>query len=339
MSDYTATIPVYDPTTGKGNYNVGRGGHEVQYIVCHHTDGSWQAALARFQNSASVVSAHYLVHQDGTVDLLVNEANTAFHCGVYDPGDSTPGTTPGNPCANTNSIGIEFEGIDTFPDALYSAGEALIAQLRQKYGVAVDHVIPHRQVVATACPGPLDLGRLLTGGSVATIEDRVEGVSVQGRVWEASDWIDWGAISGDTPSVVKVGQQAAAGTEVTWTEAVKVGGVWYDRINTAEGPGAWALNDYDIDDGGHTPDYFRPAPTPAPEPTPTPVPEPTPAPAPAPEPAPVPAPEPIPTPEPTPTPEPAPVPAPAPGPVLPAGSGLIQLIWAILKWIGGHLTR
>jgi len=168
------------------------------------------------------------------------------------------------------------------------------------------------------------------GIAPASITDRVDGVSVPGKVWEASPWVSWA----DLPTVTAVGGECAAGTGVVWTDAVKVGSTWYDRIEGPGGvPGAWALNDDAVDDGGFTPDHFRPAPDPTPVPTPTPTPTPTPIPTPTPTPTPVPTPVPTPTPDPAPTPAPVPTPTPVPTPN-PASGGLSGLIQAILRWLG-----
>ncbi|HVA88960.1 MAG TPA: N-acetylmuramoyl-L-alanine amidase, partial [Chloroflexota bacterium] len=65
MSDLRSTIP-------QQNYTVGREGHSVEFVVIHTTDGPASAAVARFQDPAQQVSAHYLVRLDGQVDYLVD---------------------------------------------------------------------------------------------------------------------------------------------------------------------------------------------------------------------------------------------------------------------------
>src|SRR5438045_6516919 len=67
-------VPI--PTT---NYDPGRGGERVSFIVEHWTDARVDSAIARFMNASSRVSAHYIVAQDGRVLQLVSEDDTAFH--------------------------------------------------------------------------------------------------------------------------------------------------------------------------------------------------------------------------------------------------------------------
>lgn len=72
--------------------------------------------------------------------------------------------------------------------------------------------------------------------------------TVTGPVVGDAPWYDWSSL---TP----IGQTAPSGTRVTYTEARRVGGVWYDRIARSDGsPGDWCLNDDNIDTGGTTPD-------------------------------------------------------------------------------------
>ena len=140
------------------NYDVGRGGNAVAFIVDHWTVYSLESALARFLTAGTAVSAHYVV-QDGRVLQLVREEDTAFHAGDYS--------------ANQRSIGIEHEAGPTLPpsDALYEATARLHADIAARYGFALsvgETVIPHRAIVPTQCPGTLDLERIVR---LATEED------------------------------------------------------------------------------------------------------------------------------------------------------------------------
>src|SRR5947208_1617960 len=65
------------------NYDVGRGGERVSFIVEHWTDARLDSAIARFMDPRTRVSAHYIVAQDGRVLQLVSEDDTAFHAGEY----------------------------------------------------------------------------------------------------------------------------------------------------------------------------------------------------------------------------------------------------------------
>lgn len=80
--------------------------------------------------------------------------------------------------------------------------------------------------------------------------ETVENVKVTGTVWQAAAWLNW-------TDLAPVGQTAAKGTRVTYTEAKLVGGKWYDRIAQASGqPGAWCLPDEWVDTGGTNPAHY-----------------------------------------------------------------------------------
>lgn len=137
--------------TPSSNYDVGRGGERVAFIVEHWTDARIDSAIARFMNPRSIVSAHYIVGQDGHVVQLVSEDDTAFHAGDY--------------AANQRSIGIEHEASGIMPpsDALYAASARLHADISARYGMALapfETLVPHSAIVPTQCPGLLDISRI-----------------------------------------------------------------------------------------------------------------------------------------------------------------------------------
>lgn len=78
---------------------------------------------------------------------------------------------------------------------------------------------------------------------------QVNGVNVKGKVFRPSEWRNW-------TDLADVGHQCAAGTLVSYTDAKRVGGVWWDRIMGPHGPGSWCLKDDDIDTGGKNPSNF-----------------------------------------------------------------------------------
>lgn len=69
---------------------------------------------------------------------------------------------------NARSIGIEHKNATgaptwTISEATYASSAKLIADIAHRYGFYPDstHVIPHRQVHATACPGGIDMNKLI----------------------------------------------------------------------------------------------------------------------------------------------------------------------------------
>ena len=145
MTEWLGPLPA-------SNFMVGRLGNPVALIVDHWMAGSFASALARFQNPASQVSAHYLIGTDGRIAQVVNDDDTAFHAGDFS--------------VNLLSIGIEHEaGPSLAPsDALYAASVRLHRELAARHDIdlAVGTTVkPHRSVVPTQCPGTLDLERIV----------------------------------------------------------------------------------------------------------------------------------------------------------------------------------
>lgn len=140
------------------NYASGRSGHTIDFIVLHHSEGSVASVDAHFHNPASGVSAHYMVSLDGQTVQWVLDSDTAYHAG--------------NLTANFTSVGVENEelGDDAFTDEQYASLAALVRRLCLEHGVPIQRgswssqtngVIAHRDVTPTACPGLLDIDRVI----------------------------------------------------------------------------------------------------------------------------------------------------------------------------------
>jgi len=151
----------------QSNYTVGREGNTVQLIVDHWTVVMFEGAIRRFKDPASILSAHYVVGQDGRIAQLVSEDDTAYHAGKYE--------------VNLRSIGIEHEaGPAIAPtDTLYAASARLHREIADRHRLALEvgtTVLPHHAIVPTECPGTLDLDRIVREASeeddMFTEEDR-----------------------------------------------------------------------------------------------------------------------------------------------------------------------
>ena len=122
-TDYAPALwsPAYS-----GNYLVANRptSSAISYVIIHTTQGSYAGTINWFKNSASNVSAHYVIRSsDGQITQMVREKDIAYHVRSY----------------NTSSVGIEHEGFVDNPawytDAMYRASAALTRNICLKYGL------------------------------------------------------------------------------------------------------------------------------------------------------------------------------------------------------------
>lgn len=143
-----------------------RDGARPDLIVLHHTAMlSAEAALERLCDPASEVSAHYLIGEDGRVWQLVDEALRAWHAGA--------GAWGGVRDVNSRSIGIELanagplDGFPPFAEPQMKALEALLGDIRDRWGIPPARVIAHSDMAPArkSDPGPkFDWRRLALAG-------------------------------------------------------------------------------------------------------------------------------------------------------------------------------
>ena len=258
-NDYRGQMP-------ESNFYYGRAQHSLTGLVGHHTACHEGAAVQRFTTPGTQVSAHELYRRDGGIDLFLDEANTAFADGLME--------------ANLDTFAAEFEQDPSepdFTDAQYETGHRRFSEVAAAHGFALnaDTLKPHSFYVATACPGPLDLGRLIAGGGAAvpfvaqTVTPTPPGV--RGVVYDTPtndrSFLDYNTVA-YVPD-----QIAGIGVNTDWTEAKTAvdpatGAVkWLLHLaNTT-----WALWDDCVDDSDAThdaahssPPDFAPAPVVAP---------------------------------------------------------------------------
>jgi N-acetyl-anhydromuramyl-L-alanine amidase AmpD len=130
------------------NYDFGRRGNAISYIVIHDTEINYVSTLRAFQNPSSRRSAHYVISGDGAVTQMVPESDTAWHAGNYP--------------YNLRSIGIEHE-LDRvtnpfFTETEYQASAKLVCAIASRYGIQIDraHIFGHNEVpfATHTDPGP-----------------------------------------------------------------------------------------------------------------------------------------------------------------------------------------
>jgi hypothetical protein len=155
MPDIRASIPA-------SNYTRGRGGKAIDTIVFHHIVGDAGAAIARFRQPGVEVSSTYIIGSDGQVYYTVDEANTPY--------------TNGNYAWNQRSITIEHAGGGggvPYTEAMYQASINLVRSIMARHRIT--NIKRHRDIVATACPGGLNVERIVNeakgGNKVAKIPD------------------------------------------------------------------------------------------------------------------------------------------------------------------------
>jgi N-acetyl-anhydromuramyl-L-alanine amidase AmpD len=108
VTDYPPALWVTSPNTSS------RAGTAITAVTIHTTQGSYAGSISWFQNTASQVSAHYLIRSsDGQVTQMVRESIKAWHVGN----------------ANPYTIGIEHEGFvnnaSWYTTAMYNSSAAL----------------------------------------------------------------------------------------------------------------------------------------------------------------------------------------------------------------------
>lgn len=126
----------------------------VDGSVAHTMVGTIESATARFMNPSSIVSATFGIGLDGRIVLWVDVNEIAYHAGNWP--------------INQRRVGVEHEDDTRYWDAvrtpeLYLASGALHAAIARDSGWPpdADHIGPHRNFTATACPDALDVGRII----------------------------------------------------------------------------------------------------------------------------------------------------------------------------------
>ncbi|MBI4020452.1 MAG: N-acetylmuramoyl-L-alanine amidase [Candidatus Aenigmarchaeota archaeon] len=103
--------------------------YDINYIIIHTTESSYQSAINTFQDPAAGRSAHYVISGAGGITAMVGGEDVAYHAGNFN--------------YNLHSIGIEHEGFVSDPDAyteeMYMASASVAAWLAQKYSVPLVH--------------------------------------------------------------------------------------------------------------------------------------------------------------------------------------------------------
>lgn len=146
---------------GSPNFTNGRGGNPIREFIIHWMAGNLASTDAVFQNRARNTSAHYGI-EDDKIHQYVDIKNTAYHAGNWG--------------VNQTSIGIEHSAQPgrNATDATYESSAQLIASII-KAGHTGKSYRKHSAIVATQCPGTIDIDRIanrvneILGGSAPVV--------------------------------------------------------------------------------------------------------------------------------------------------------------------------
>ncbi|HEU5173625.1 MAG TPA: peptidoglycan recognition family protein [Gemmatimonadaceae bacterium] len=138
------------------NYNArmsGEGG-QVHMVIIHSCEGSYAGCWSWLAQSASQVSAHYVVREDGAeITQLVRESSRAWHIGAtYDStlNQNHDGRLHGIQ-SNHFTIGVEHAGYAsqaTWPEEQIDASAKLVCDVARRWQIPRDrlHIVSHGQL-------------------------------------------------------------------------------------------------------------------------------------------------------------------------------------------------
>lgn len=124
--------------------------HPVDMLVLHYTGmETGEAALARMQDEAASVSAHYMIWEDGNIAQLVGEDKRAWHAGVS--------SWQGDEDLNSRSIGIEIVNgghewpqadgtLPPFPEAQVAALIELCQGILKRFEIPATRIVGHSDI-------------------------------------------------------------------------------------------------------------------------------------------------------------------------------------------------
>ncbi len=122
----------------------------IDMLILHYTGmGSGEEALARMQDPAAEVSAHYMVWEDGQISQLVDEDKRAWHAGV--------GSWQGDTDLNSCSIGIEIVNgghnvpladgsLPPYPEVQIEAVIALSKAIIARHKIPQSRIVGHSDI-------------------------------------------------------------------------------------------------------------------------------------------------------------------------------------------------
>lgn len=146
-----------------------RNGARIDTLLLHHAATVSGATVVGMMVSGSrTVSANYVCYNDGTLVGVVDEEYRAWTSGSSSDGGR--GAAWDRRSITVETANESYGGSWPISERSYAALAALAADLHRRYGLVLDrnHVIGHRELwsryrasYATACPGGMDLDRIV----------------------------------------------------------------------------------------------------------------------------------------------------------------------------------
>lgn len=142
------------PMNGSAHDDPGYPRHKIDRVVIHHNSTtSQQVARDTWLKGGKMTSAHYEITPTQIIGC-VDETRSAWHAG--------------NKLMNQRSIGLEHVNSTGAPN--WSVAEEtlklsakLCADICKRYGIPIDsaHIVPHKSIVATDCPGGINMNHYI----------------------------------------------------------------------------------------------------------------------------------------------------------------------------------
>ena len=144
-----------DKSRKSPNFSKGRKA-ALDTLVIHDTEGdNIEKTLKWFESKDSSVSAHYIIGKDGQVFQMVEDEDTAWHCGksCLPSSSKEVGNT-----VNHRSIGIELvnigDGKHEFPQKQMDALVLLVNDLKTRH--EIKHIVGHKEIAPGRKNDPAD---------------------------------------------------------------------------------------------------------------------------------------------------------------------------------------
>ena len=151
---------IWRPSPNKSS----RGGSSVNLVIIHTCEGAYAGCWGWLKNSASGVSAHYVVKENGSeITQLVNESEKAWHIAATYKPSLNGGTLSNKSGVSTNnfSVGIEHAGFasqTSFQSGQIEASAKLTCAITKNNNIPRDrnHILGHGQLQPNnrVDPGP-----------------------------------------------------------------------------------------------------------------------------------------------------------------------------------------